>query len=514
MTFSRLRPKVSASISTASALLLLSGCIALSPKRVEPELGVTVPAGWIAGTSTSADVVDRWWDTFDDARLSRTIAEAIDRNHDLQAAAARIRTAGAEARIVAADLAPQIGGNFDASRSQQVIDPGASPQGGGIGGLFSGLGWTEVGGFEIPEFDVPDTGGGEVTNFRTNSFGVSMNLSWEIDLWGRLRSGAMAAYAELEAQEADYAARALSLAAQTAKAYFAVTEARLQLELAQATAKSFRETARVATDRVDAGVQPPTDKHLAVSNYESAEALVEQRRATLRQTSRQLEVLVGRYPDGKDYGGKSLPRLGSSPPAGIPAGIIRRRPDIIVAERQTAAANKRIDAAVASFFPRISLTGSGGTQTSDLANLLDGSFGVWTIAGNLMQPIFQGGRLIAQLQGSKGRFREAAELFAQQVLTAFGEVETALSLEQVLAAREGYLRKSSTAADAAQSVAQNRYVQGVESFLTVLESQRRALDANSARISAQRAQLDNRVDLFLALGGGFRLAVTPASVRR
>jgi outer membrane protein TolC len=169
------------------------------------------------------------------------------------------------------------------------------------------------------------------------------------------------------------------------------------------------------------------------------------------------------------------------------------------------AAGLRTIAARRALLPSISLTGSSGQQSRELSNLLEGDFSVWSIAGQIVRPIFQGGRLRANIALNEARQREAAEAYAEATLIAFAEVETALAREALLAAREVSLRLASEAAIEAERIAHNRYAQGVTPFLTVLESQQRALDTQSATIAARRQRLYNRIDLHLALGGGFEM---------
>jgi NodT family efflux transporter outer membrane factor (OMF) lipoprotein len=242
--------------------------------------------------------------------------------------------------------------------------------------------------------------------------------------------------------------------------------------------------------------------YLAVSNLAGAEALLQQRRQTLDSATLQLEVLLGRYPAGR-IEAVDLPPVPPSPPVGLPAQLIARRPDLVVAERQLAAALERVDSAKAALYPRISLTASGGLSSEDLKDLFSAERLLWTIAGNLVQPVFEGGRLRAQIAAGKGRSAEAAAVFAQRVLDALAEVETALRFDVLLADRESASQVAAEQASDAVEVSQNRYAQGVKSFIVVLESQRRALDASSAVLSVRRARTENRVDLFLALGGGF-----------
>jgi NodT family efflux transporter outer membrane factor (OMF) lipoprotein len=444
--------------------LLASGCNVDPPPRLSPRLNADVPERWTTTSNDASEPISQWWISFGNDHLAATVAEALESNHDLAAAAARIETAEAEARISGANLYPNASGSLAAARSRS--NPGGSA-------------------------------------VRSSNFGVSLDISWELDVWGRIRSGVRASVADLQAVQADYAGARLSLTAQTAKAWFAVVEARQQMELAEQTVANYRATAKQAGDRVQEGVGSPSDKHLSQSSLASAEALLAQRRQSLDQAKRQLEILLGRYPNGNIQTTGNLPPMPPPVPAGLPADIIRRRPDLVIAERRLAASSQRVDAAQAALYPRLSLTTSGGLASGEIGNLFTGDNIVWTIGGNLVQPIFEGGRLRATVVANEGRFKEAAELFAQRVLQAFSEVEITLAAEQFLAQRERALRVAADEALASIDVSQNRYVQGIESFIVVLESQRRALDAQSALYALQRQRLENRINLHLALGGGF-----------
>lgn len=453
---------------------ILGGCVADPPTATDPPFGFDIPGDWSADAMQSEPTVDAWWTLFQDEQLDAIIDESLSNNYDIAAAAARIEIAAAEARIAGADLFPQVSGEVAASRQRTN---------------FTGS-------------TLPGLGSADPVPVRTNSFGVSLDVSWELDVWGRIRSGASSAAADFQAAQADFAGARLSVAGQTAKAWLAVAEAGQQVELATATVNSFEATARQATNRVNAGVQPPSDMHLARSNLASARGLLQDRERTLDAARRQLESLLGRYPAGR-IDAVRLPGVPPPPPVGLPAEIIQRRPDLVAAERRLASALKRTDAAEAALYPRLSLTASGGTSTDEFRDLLSGDRLVWTIAGNLVQPIFEGGRLRARVQSAEGRTAEARAQFGQSVLDAFVEVESSLRADALLAARERALAEATDQARSAVEVSQNRYSQGIETFIVVLESQRRALDNESALISVRRLRLENRVNLHLALGGGF-----------
>lgn len=455
-------------------LFVLAGCQVTAPPRVSPKLGFTIPENWTTSEGKAEPVISNWSEWIENDSLQSTMAEALANNHNLKAAADRIQIAIAEAQMVGANLYPQLGASFNTTRHRQNIT-------------------------------VPSLSGGKDTVQSTisNTFGMSLDVSWELDLWGRIRSESRAAVADIQAIQADYAGAQLSIAAQAAKAWLAVTEAYQQVTLAEQTVKNYQATAKQATDRADEGIQSPSDKHLALTNLASAKGLLQQRQDAFDGARRQLELLLGRYPAGLIEASSELPALPPPVPAGLPAEIIQRRPDIAVAERRLAASLQRVEAAKASLYPRISLTASGGSSSGEFQDLFSGDNILWTIAGNLVQPIFEGGRLRAQIRANDGRANESASLFAQQVLEAIGEVEGFLATEQFLVKQTEFTQEAARKAQEAVEVSQNRYAQGIESFIVVLESQRRALDTESSLLSLRRQQLETRIDLHLSLGGAF-----------
>jgi outer membrane protein TolC len=182
---------------------------------------------------------------------------------------------------------------------------------------------------------------------------------------------------------------------------------------------------------------------------------------------------------------------------------MRRRPDLLAAERRLSAAHARVLESKQALYPRISLTGSAGTSSDELKNLLDGDYSVWNLVANLLQPVFQGGRLRANVNLAEARELEGLALYAQSVLGAFAEVESALSAEELLSQQEAALTQAAEQSVAARQLADQRYAQGLTDFIAVLEAQRRAFNSQSQLITVQRQRLDNRIDLYLALGGGF-----------
>lgn len=482
----------------ASWTILAGGCSSLRvdpparPETAQEALAapagrtVAIPAEWTGAETRSASPIAKraegsepWWRSFGDPTLSELIEQSLEGSFDLVAAAARVEAATARARVARAPLLPQADGSLTASRTRRNFI-----------------------GFPIP--------GGEervLTSLNT-TWGLSLNLSWEVDLWGRLRSARDAVGQDLEAARADLAGAALSLSGQTAKAYFAVLEAREQTALARATLDNRRRNTERVRRRFEAGLVDALDLRLARSEEASAEGVLQAQLQALDALERQLQTLLVQYPDrGLDRLPEELPGVfeeGPEPvPAGLPAEIVSRRPDLAAAEARLAAAGFRVAEARAALYPGIQLTGSAGRSSEDVEDLLDGDFSVWSIAGSLLQPLFQGGRLRANVDLSRATFEESTALYAEAILQALRDVETALAAEGFLASRTDALERAATEARRAQELAEERYRMGLTDYLNVLEAQRRAFDADSRLLQAERQRLDARVDLVLALGGGY-----------
>ncbi len=453
--------------------LTVAGC-ATAPPADPPSLAIAVPSEWGGSTASSEGVVAEWWTAFGDPMLTTIVEATIAHNHDLQAAVTRLDQAAATARIAGADLQPSVTAGFNAARRRQN---------------FIGL-------------PIPGREGG-VLSSRSTTLGVAVDTTWEADLWGRLRAGTRAALADLQSTAATLRGAYLSITGQAAKTWFAIAAAQQQVRLAEQTVESFQRSTDQVRDRFERGIRSSLDLRLSLANLASAQAALQARLQQRDAATRQLEVLVGRYPDSSLTTPTRLPEPPAAVPGGLPADLVGRRPDLIAAERRIAASNERLTVSRRDLYPRLSLTASGGTSTQDLQNLLNQDFSVWSLVGGLVQPLFQGGRLRAAVDRSTATVEEAVAAYAQTALTAYAEVESALAAETFLAGREEFLRTAAEQSRAAERLAEDRYRSGLEDFITVLEAQRRAFTADSALIQERRLRLENRVDLHLALGGGF-----------
>lgn len=451
--------------------LVVWSCASTPGPRPLPT-SVAVAATWVTETDTVA-VETRWWLAFDDSLAVRLVEEALTNNHSLQIAATNVAASRAQARISGAAALPQVSASTSSLRSKR-----------------SNIG------FPIPR-------GGAAPSTTSTTWSADVAASWELDLWGRVRSAHSASLADVQAVEADWEGARLSLVAQTLRSYFACVEAQRQVQLAGATVESYRVSNQQVQSRYERGLRPTLDLMLSRASLSSAESSLHQRRLQLDAATRQLEILVGRYPAGSLQSAASMPALRNTVPAGLPAEILGRRPDLAAAERRLAAGDARVREARRALFPRISLTASGGHSSGELADLLNGDFGIWTLVGNITQPLFQGGRLRAGIDLAKANADRAFIAYAQAALRAYAEVESGLAAEGLLAEQEKALTAASRESSDARTLAEQRYAKGLTDLLTLLTAQRSSFDADSRLLTVQRQRLDTRINLHLALGGGF-----------
>lgn len=469
------------------AMAVLSSACSVAPPA-EPQLPFSLPETFDSTIADGYAPVERWWRDFDDDQLNRFVDTALLRNPGVAQALARARVAEARVRLNRGDQLPQAGVGLNSARQRQNMSAMAGP----LGELADDM------------------------SFISNNHNASLDVSWELDLWGRLSALSSAARAEFLASAEQLRGARQSVAAQVVQLYYDIVHARAQVELSERTVEALAEMSRQIGNRSQVGIASPADAKLAEANLGSAEAGLEQRREALARTLRQLDILLGYYPAGTLRTADALPGVPAAPATGVPAQLLERRPDVRAAELALLASGYQLGAAQRSFLPSLSLSGSAGYASGELSGLFDSSNLVWSIAGQIMQPVFQGGRLVAQVDIAEGQQDEALHGYVETALNALAEVESMLAVDTVLERRESSLDSSASAAEEAVRMSYNRYQQGIDPFLNVLESQQRALDGRSAHITARHARIENRIALHLALGGGFEptpeiLAVTPAA---
>ncbi|MCI0354255.1 MAG: efflux transporter outer membrane subunit, partial [Acidobacteria bacterium] len=368
--------------------LIAGGCIR-TPERTATITAPAVPAQWSAGTQwRSKASIDRWLATFQDARLKQLVDEGLAGNYDLQASAARVQEALAQARIEGAPRLPQADLNASGERFQDN---------------FVGI-------------------DGEPAKFLSDGFRLTVDISWELDVWGRIRASRDASRAEAVAAQRDFEAARLSLAARIAQAWFRLVEARQQVEVAESSIKDRRTIAGLVRGRYELGLSQGLELRLAETDLATAEAQLASVKNQLQLAQRDLEVLLGRYPRAGLTDAEALPSLPKPVPAGLPAQLLERRPDLLAAQARLTAADQRVASAQAALLPRLTLTGGGGVSSEELDSLFSPGSAVWNVAGGLLQPLFTGGRLSNEIKRNEARVVEALADYRQTVLTAFREV--------------------------------------------------------------------------------------------
>lgn len=459
---------------------LIPGCSQFSPPNRMANAALEVPGSWQAAKEARAGVDTDWVTRFKDSQLRALVDEALTNNRDLRAASARLDQARQQARIAGAAGLPTADLTFAGNRQKQNF-----------------IGFPIGGGEADPNAVFSNT---------FNQFNLAPAINWEIDLWGRIRAGVSAATAEAEAAAQDIRAAQASIAAQITTTWFTLAESREQVALASESEAIFQKTADAVRERFLRGQQEDggaaAQLRLAESDAATARAARLERQQTLESSARQLEILLGRYPAGQIAAAK-LPTLPGKVPVGLPSELLQRRPDVLSAERRFAASGKRLSEARRAVFPRLALTTSSGTNTGDLSELLNSDFGVWQLAGNVVQPILTGGQLRAEAAVRYSKEKEALADLQQTVLKAFGEVENTLAAERLLAERASAIDSATDLARQADEAARADYAGGVSDLLTVLTAQTRLVQLRSQQLTLRRLRLENRVNLHLALGGDF-----------
>jgi NodT family efflux transporter outer membrane factor (OMF) lipoprotein len=454
-------------------LATLSACALESPPkpadyRTEALPGVQVPGQWTAQGDAAGAVAGAWLATFAAPRLEALVAEALANNPDLRVAAARVQVAAEYVKLADSTLYPQV----------NLLARG----GGKMGGDSSGL------------------------------EGVGLFADWELDLWGRVRSERAATTAAYESVVADTEYARQSVAALVAKSYFLAVEATLQQRLAEQAVTENRQLVMLAEQRERTGKGDGYDTALARANVETYRDTVEKLGLSRVQALRALEVLVGRYPSADVELPSQLMLPAGPPSAGLPSELLERRPDVVAAERRVAAAFYGVEEAKAARLPRISLTGSVSDLTSDMLVLQDRDQPVWSLGASLLQPVFSAGALQTQVRIRTAEQKQAIAEYGRIGARAFAEVEDALAAEAAAARREDILGRTVAENEKALGFAQQRHKVGSGDLRAVSQQQLATLGASSALLRVRTEQLVQRVNVYLALGGGFDATPAPAPV--
>lgn len=480
------RPFVATALAAALTAFLAAGCT-VGPDYVRPvtpaeeaDTFVHAPEGTAADSATETDVAP-WWRTLGDPQTAELVETALEANTDLRAAAARVLEARSGLRQARARRLPEVGAGVGGSRQRNS--------------------------FVLPQV-------GRVTPEAT-TFSDSLTVAYQADLFGGLRRGQQAAWADLLAQEAARETVVHTVVSEVVRARVRLATLDEALTIARGIRDSWRDTADLVEGRYQRGIAGALEVRLARENLAAAEATVVARERDLDQARLALDVLLGRRPGTGDVqaaGLAPLPGL-DAVPLGLPAVLLERRPDVRAAEMRLAAATARVGVALADLFPGLTLNGSAGNSSDVVSDLLSSDTFVFSIVANLAGTLFDGGRRRAAVEGARARAEGATAEYAGTVLTALREVEDALVREATWRRQLTFLEKRLVEARAADAIARSRYRRGVEELLGVLETERRLRAAEDSLTGARSALWNARIDLHLALGGDWGTAPPAQSSR-
>lgn len=481
---------------TLASLLPLAACTVGPDYRRPPTVAATAPAtfksapGWVPSQPADDRPRGDWWTMFGDPVLSDLEDRVPRANQDVAAAIAAYDQARALVREQRAALFPTIG-----------ITGGATRSGGGGGStnIITSGGSTSV-----------SSGGGARSRF---SLGAS--ASWAPDLFGQVRRGVEGARASASASAADLANIVLASQGELANNYVALRGLDAQRQLYDATTAAYSRALEITRNRYNAGVSARADLVQAEAQLKGAQANavdLERQRAVYENA---IAVLVGENPSSFRIAPVKWQPVVPTIPAVLPSTLAERRPDVAAAERRTAAANAEIGVQVASFFPTLSLTGSGNTSGSAVGQLFSAASNFWSFGVSAAQTILDFGARRARVAQARAAYAQTVAQYRQTVLTAFGEVENNLAAVDVLAREEVLRRDASTAADRAEAIALNQYKSGLIAFTDVITLQTQALSARLTLVAVQRDRQAAAVALVQAIGGGWDGALDgPAATAR
>ncbi len=430
---------------------------------------VAPPVAWRTDAGSAALLQRDWWQSFDDPALAALVDKALANNSDIGIAAARVSEARANLTLARAQTLPSIDAAISGGRSRSV----------------NAFGQPSEQNFAQPQLQV----------------------AYEVDLFGRLTDQQSAARDSFFASEAAHDAVQLSVAAAVASNYIALRSLDARLAVARATVQARSESLRIAKSRVGAGYSPKLELQQAQAEYDATAQIVPQIELAIARAEDGLSLLVGETPQaigrGIVLGGLTVPAV----PGDLPSDLLRRRPDVAQAEYQLAATDKNLAAARKRFLPQVRLNATTGAAFS---TLLADPISIWSIGSSILAPIFQGGRLTAQADAAGAQRDQAAFAYRRAALSAFREVEDALAAVRRIDEQVLFAQSQRDALAEGLRLATNRYREGYSPYLEQLDAQRGLLGAELSLIQLRADALSARIQLFQAMGGGWKTSQTRA----
>ena len=459
-------------------ILLVTSCA--SKKAIEPESIVSnIPEDWSIITPVTINISDIWWNEFQDEKLNQFLNQFLEQNINLEQAMLNTRVAKQVSVISTSNVFPSIAISASGSESEQNTA--------GFPSIFSSF------------FGNQDD---EITTFTQENYNLSLSTQWEIDLWGKMRQGRLAGKQQYLSAKYNYTYYQFSLTSEATKLYFSIIEANQLTENAEQKYNNAKIIFDLYTSRYDKGVISLKALQQSEMILNLAKSDLENKKSIATSLVRQGKVLIKEYPNltldtGKDFP-QSLPNI----PQVLPADIVKRRPDLIASQYNLLASKALNKQAMRSLYPSFSLVGSTGAS-SNVQDLLNDDFSVWSNGVNLFAPIFNAGKLIANKKIAKTNQEIAMLDFVNNLLTAYKEVESGLEFDQSAQLSLNLLKSNIALSESMYNTTFDEFTRGVASIEEVINANNALFDNKNMLASAERVRIEQRINLILSLGGGF-----------
>ena len=461
-------------------MFFIIGCA--TQKAIDPEkvLDNQIPESWESNISIAPNISEIWWNEFQDENLNQFLSAFLENNINLEQAMLNTRIAKQASVISTANLAPSIGIGLSATESEQ-----------------------NTAGFP-PIFSSFFGGSDEITTFTQENYNASLNAQWEIDLWGKLRQGRLAGKRQYLSAKYNYTYIQFSLTAEATKLYFAIIEGKQLVENAEQKHNNAKIIYDLYVDRYKKGIIKSNFLQQSEIILNTTKNDLENKKSVLNTLIRQSKVLIKEYPSLTLSVSKTFPEYVPSIPIVLPADIIKRRPDLIASQYNMLSAKALNKQAMRSLYPTFSLTsGSPASSSNELEDLLEENFKVWNRGLTIFAPIFNSGKLIANKKIAKNQKEIAMLQFVNDLLNAYGEVESNLELDNTASSSLDLVKKNVEIAQSMYDTTLNEFNRGVASVEDVINANNMLFDTKNILATTEKIRIEQRINLILSLGGGF-----------
>lgn len=485
-------------IPLSPMLVTLAACVGFAACSLAPEPEAPAPVEALPEAFREAPEADsaayeplRWWESFGDPALSALVDTVLTSNLDIAEAVGRVLESRALLGVATADLLPQVNGNADVSQASNPTNAGFGQQIGAI-----------IGGDTTSNGDRPQP----PDRFTITDYSASLGASYEVDLWGRARNDRGAAARDLEASDADLQAAVVSVISETVTAWFQAADLQRRVELNEEIVRVLEDRVALTQSRYDRGLVTSFELYQVRQDLQNTRAALPALRNQFADARGRLAVLAGRFPGDMDalLADLGLPEDTLSPiPATVPTTLLWQRPDVRAAGRRLEAARLRVGARRAELLPRLTLSGSLGLQSAQADEWFNLDQWFSNLAAGLVAPLFQGGRLRANVRAARARLQQQTAVYGRAVLTAVVETENALSALREEESRLDFFQAQLGEAESSVNLQSSRYRSGVAGYADYLDALRNELTARSALASAARDYALARLAVHRALGGSW-----------